>query len=102
MIGFRKLSLKYLAQAGRGFDSHYLPPPINELQSQPPRAGADLDYPVRAARQPANYPGMESLRAGHPLVEFRLEPVQQFPGQGYVGLRIAAPHQAQSAAPLRG
>ena len=49
----------------------------------------DLHDPVRAARQPAHHPGMEPLRAGHPLVKLRLEAIQQFPGQGLVGLRIA-------------
>src|SRR5712691_9350149 len=33
---------------------------------------------------------MEPLGADHPLVKLGLEPVQQFPGQSYVGLRIAA------------
>ena len=95
-LGRGQLPLKYLAQPGRGLDSHHLPAPVDEFQRQPPRAGADLDNPVRGARQPADYPGMEPLRGGHPLVKLRLEPVQQFPGQGQVGPRIAAPVRSKA------
>src|ERR1039457_1565870 len=36
MIGFCELPLQYLTQAGRGLNSHYLPPPVDELQRQAP------------------------------------------------------------------
>src|SRR5262249_5191539 len=43
---------------------------------------------VHTARQPANYAGMQPLGAHQALVEPWLQPVQQFPGQRCIGLRI--------------
>jgi hypothetical protein len=34
---------------------------------------------------------MEPLGAGQPIIELRFQPVQQFPGQDHVGLRITVP-----------
>src|SRR5205807_8903674 len=34
---------------------------------------------------------MDLLRTGKSVIQLRFEPVQQFPGQGDVGLRVAGP-----------
>src|SRR5205085_6190809 len=41
--------------------------------------------------QPPKHAGVEPLSADKPVVELRIEPVQEFPGQGDVDLRIAVP-----------
>lgn len=51
------------AQPHRGLDRHDLPPAPDELKRQPSRARADLDDPVRVARQSPDDAGMEPLRA---------------------------------------
>lgn len=102
VIGPRELSLKYRPQAGRGLDSHHLPPPFDELKRQAPGAGADLDNPVRAARQPGRYPWMQTLGAGQLLVQVRLEPVQQLPRQRVVIPRIAGTVSREASCLTRG
>ena len=79
-----------------------LPPTLDELHRQPSRARADLGDPVHVARQPADDPGMEPLGAGQPVIELRFEPVQQFPGQDHVALRITVPLRDEPARLLAG
>ena len=90
VTGRGQLPPQDLAQPGRGLYRHDLAAPVDELQGQAARARADLDDRVRVARQPVDDPGMKPLRAGQPVVELRLEPVQQLPGQSHVGLRVTA------------
>ena len=40
---------------------------------------------------------MEPLRADQPVIELRLEPVQQLPGQDDIGLRITIPAGSEPA-----
>ena len=91
MIRSQELSIQELAQRRRGLDRNDLPRTLDELQRQPTRARADLDDPLEVARQPPKHARVEPLRADEPVIELRFEPVQQFPGQGDVGLRIAGP-----------
>jgi len=72
-------------------------PPAQELERQPPRAGAHLDDPARVMRQPAEHTGMEPLRTDQPVVELRFEPVQQLPRQGRVGLGVTLPVGGEAA-----
>jgi hypothetical protein len=64
---------------------------LDELEREPSGTRADLGDPVYVARQPAHDTGMEPLGAGQPIIELRFQPVQQFPGQDHVGLRITVP-----------
>ncbi len=79
------------AQRQRGLHRHDALPAPDELHRQPSRARADLGDLADVARQPAHDTGMEPLGAGQPVVEPRFEPVQQFPGQDHVVLRITLP-----------
>jgi hypothetical protein len=45
---------------------------------------------------------MEVLGAGQPVIELRFEPVQQFPGQDHVGLRITVPLRDEPARLIAG
>ena len=45
---------------------------------------------------------MEVLGGGQPVIELRFEPVQQFPGQVYVGLRVTVPLCDEAARLLLG
>ena len=49
-----------------------------------PVPAADLDDPLDVVRQPPEHARMEPLGADEPVIELRLEPVQELPGQGDV------------------
>ena len=83
--------------SARGLDRHDLLPALDELQRQPAGARADLDDPLDVARQPAEHAGMEPLGADQPVIELRLEPVQQLPGQHHVGSRVTGPRRGEPA-----
>ena len=102
MIGLQELSTQEMAQRRRGFNRNDLPRTVDELERQPTRARADLDDPLEVVRQPPKHAGVKPLRAGEPVIELRFEPVQQFPGQGDVGLRIAAPSRNKAFRLVRG
>ncbi len=102
VIGCRELPPQDLAQGPGGLNRYDLPATLDELKRQPPRARADLGDPVRGARQPANDTRMEALGAGQPVIEFRFEPVQQFPRQDQVRLRITVPVRNKPARLLAG
>ncbi len=84
----RELSLEDRAQRRRGLDRHHLVRPVDQLQRQPAGAGADLDDPLDAARQPREHLRMEALGADEPLVELRLETVEELPGERLIGSGI--------------
>ncbi len=88
VVGCCELPPQDPAQRQRGLHRHHVLPALDELHCQPSRARADLGDPVHVARQPAHDPGMEPLGAGQPVKELRFEPVQQFPGQDHVVVRI--------------
>ena len=89
MAGGRELAPKDPAQRQRGLHRHDALAALGELHRQPSRPRADLGNPVRT-RQPAHHPRVEPFGAGQPVIELRFEPVQQFPGQDDVVLRITA------------
>ena len=97
VAGRRELAPQDPAQRQRGLHRHDVLPALDELHRQPSRARADLGDPVHVARQPAHDPGMEPLGAGQPVIELRFEPVQQFPGQDHVVLRITVPPRDEPA-----
>ena len=61
----------------------------DKLERQPARARGHLDDPVKAARQPLEYAGVQPLGTDQPVVELRFEAVEELPGQGDVGSRVA-------------
>ena len=91
VLRFGELLLQDLAQRPGRLDRDHLLPAAGEFQRQPSRARAYLDDPARVGRQPVQYFWMQPFRADQPVVEFRLEPVQQLPGQGDVGPGIGVP-----------
>ena len=96
-----ELPVQDLAQRRRGLNRHDLPRAVDELQRQPSGARAHLDDPVRACGSHSSTPGWSRSAPGQPVVELRFQPVQQLPGQGDVGPRIAAP-PARNGLPRRG
>ena len=89
-----------VAQRRRGLDrDQLLARAPEQLERQPAGAGAHLDDPLDGLRQPSEHAGMEALGANEPVVELRLEPVQQLPGQGDVGSRIGRRAPAKNVAP---
>ena len=91
MARSRELAIQEPPQGRRGLDRNDLPRTVDEVERQPTRARPDFDDALDVARQPAEHAGMEPLRADKPVIELRLEPVQELPRQGDVGLRIADP-----------
>src|ERR1700683_3547765 len=75
---------------------------VEQVKRQASRSGSYFDNPVRGTRQPAEDAGVQALRGGQPVVELRFEPVQQLPGQGRVGLRIAVPIRYEAACLVAG
>ena len=89
VIRARELLIQDLAQRRRRLDRHDLARAPDELQRQPARARSHLDDPVDVVRQPPEHAGVEPLGADQPVIELRFEPVEQLPGQGDVGSRVA-------------